>query len=336
MPTQSFDEQLHTKLLDAFKGTNKGERLAGNYSKAQSDLQTEVYPNIPAAEPSLSDHGTDHIANVKQNVIDLLSDHGEITNLTGIEMYCLGMLILFHDAGNVYGRKNHHKNVAKVFDKIRGTAPSVRHEKTLIVRAAQAHTGTTQDGSRDTLEAVGEIESFEGKRVRLRELAAILRFADELAEGPQRTSEFMQAEKLYAAESQMFHTYASCADIFIDRRASRIALTYEIDIGAKSAGKYPKKYFSKFFEFVYKRLLKLNQERQYARHYSDLLTPFKSTDVRFNFHCRGEILDTNLAPLKLADFVVPDETIAKDLVAIDADYDIDPLVTDLLSKCPRK
>ena len=336
MSIQSFDEQLHTRLLDDFKGTNKGERLARNYSDAQSKLQTEVYPNIPAAEPSLSDHGTDHIANVKQNVIDLLSDDGEITNLTGIEMYCLGMLILFHDSGNVYERKNHHKNVAKVFDKIRGTAASVRREKTLIVQAAQAHTGTSQDGSHDTLKAVGEIESLEGKRVQLRELAAILRFADELAEGPQRTSEFMQAEGRYSAESQIYHTYASSSHIFIERRARRIALTYEIDIGAQSAGQGRKKDLSKLFAFIYKRLLKLNQERQYARHYSDLLTPFKTTDVKFNFHCKGEILVTNLAPLKLADFVVPCETIAKDLVAIDADYTINPLVSDLLSKCPRE
>ena len=251
-------------------------------------------------------------------------------------MYFLGMLILFHDAGNVYGRSEHHKKDAQIFDRIRGTAQSVLHEKTLVVRATRAHTGTAQDGSRDTLKEVGDEDHLEGQRVRLRELAAVLRFADELAEGPQRTSEFMQTENRYSTESKIFHKYASSTHIFIDRSACRIALTYEIDIDIKSTDEDRKKALSQFFEFVYKRILKLNQERQYTRHYSELLAPFKSTEVTFNFHCKGEILETDLVPLKLTDLVVPGETTAKDLVAIDANYDIDPLVTDLLSKCPRE
>ena len=175
-----------------------------------------------------------------------------------------------------------------------------------------------------------------GQRVRLRELAAVLRFADELAEGPQRTSEFMLTEDRYSKESKIFHKYASSTHIFIDRRLCRIALAYEIDIDVKNTDEDRRKALSQFFEFVYKRILKLNQERRYARHYSELLAPFKSTEATFNFHCKGEILETDLVPLKLTDIVVPGEMAAKDLVAIDANYDIDPLVTDLLSKCPRE
>ena len=52
------------------------------------------------------------------------------------------------------------------------------------------------------LKELAETEQLEGRPVRLRELAAVLRFADELAEGPQRTSEFMQAEGLYESEAQ--------------------------------------------------------------------------------------------------------------------------------------
>ena len=332
MSTNNFNEQLREKVLEQF-GDSKGRELASSYEQAQSKLQREVYGNIRGAEPNLSDHGTTHISNVQQNVILLLSDNGVIADLTGIEMYCLGMLILFHDAGNVFGRKDHHNRVAEVFDNIRGTGRSIRHEKTLVVKATRAHTGTAQDDSRDTLKEVDEDEHLEGQRVRLRELAAVLRFADELAEGPQRTSDFMQKMQLYDPESRMFHEYASSTNILIDRRNGRIILTYEITIKVEGTDEARRTHLSKFLEFVYKRILKLNQERQYARYYTKLLDPFKLTEVKFNFHCDQEILDIDLLPLKLTDIVVPGES-TKDVSAIDADYDIDTLVTGLLSKCP--
>ncbi len=332
MPT--FDEQLRDKILEQFEGS-KGRELASAYEQAQSKLEREVYPNIQGAEPSLSDHGATHVSNVKQNVIRLLADDDMIKDLSGIEMYCLGMFIIFHDAGNVYGRNDHHKNVSNIFDRIRGTDASLRREKTLIVRSTRAHTGTAQDGSQDTLKEVGEVDQLEGSRVRLRELAAILRFADELAEGPQRTSDFMQKEGLYEPESQQFHDYASSTNILIDRQNNRIVLTYEIDIDVDSTDEIREKHLSDHLNRTYQRIQKLNQERQYARYYSPLLEPFKFTQVTFNFHCGSDILDIDLMPLKLTDIVIPgDQT--KEIADINSAYSIDALVADLLSKCPRR
>ena len=201
MLIKNFDDQLRENIMKDFD-KNKGNKLINTYENAKSKLQQEIYDNIRGSEPSLTDHGTTHISNVQENAVLLLSDSGdgEIKELTGIEMYCLGMIILFHDAGNVYGRDNHHNKIANIFDSIRGTMASVRHEKTLIVKAVRAHTGTSQDGSHDTLKELTDNEHLEGLQVRLRELAAVLRFADELAEGPQRTSEFMQKQGLYDLE----------------------------------------------------------------------------------------------------------------------------------------
>ena len=333
MPT--FDEQLRDKILEQFE-ENKGKELASAYEQAQSKLEREVYSHIQGAEPSLSDHGATHVSDVKQKAIRLLSDDGIITDLSGIEMYCLGMFIIFHDTGNVYGRKDHHKNVASIFDQIRRKDASLRHEKTLIVRATRAHTGTAQDGSRDTLKEVGEVDQLEGESVRLRELAAILRFADELAEGPQRTSDFMQKEGLYEPESQQFHDYASDTNVLIDRRNSRIVLTYEIGIDVDSTDAIREKRLSDRLSRTYQRIQKLNQERQYVRYYSPLLELFKSTEVTFNFHCGSDVLDDlNLMPLKLTDIVVPGDQ-AKEIADINSAYSIDALVETLLSKCPRR
>lgn len=332
MSTNNFDEQLREKVLEQF-GNSKGRELASAYEQAQAKLQRDVYENIKGKEPNLSDHGTTHILNVQQNVISLLSDDGAITDLTGIEIYCLGILILFHDVGNVFGREDHRNKVAEVFDQIRGDEPSLLHEKTLVVRATRAHTGTAQDGSRDTLKEVAKDEHLKGEPIRLRELAAVLRFADELAEGPQRTSDFMQEMQLYDSESRMFHEYASSTNIRIDRGNGRIISTYEITIKADGTDEDRRTQLSQFLNFVYKRILKLNQERQYARYYTNLLDPFKLTEVMFNFHCDGSILETDLMPLKLTDIVVPGDH-TKDVVDRDPSYAIEGLVTDLLSKCP--
>lgn len=329
MSAKNFDEQLREKILGDFDGT-KGQQLVTDYNQTRLKLQQEVYPHIQGQEPSLSDHGIDHVLNVQQNAIRLLSSDGTIGNLSGIEMYCLGMCILFHDAGNVYGREDHQNKVAEVFDQIRGTGNSLRREKTLIVRATKAHTGTTQDRSRDTLKEVDEVDHLEGERVRLRQLATILRFADELAEGPQRTSEFMQTTGLYNEESRIYHDYADITHIRIDRGTGRVVLTYEINIDVNQTDQ-----LRDLLSFTFKRIVKLNQERQYARNYSDLLLPFKSTEVTFNFHCGSELLDSDLTPLKLTDIVVPGES-TKDISNIDSAYSVDKIVEDMIARCKNR
>ena len=329
MSNTSFDKQLRDKVVEDFDGL-KGEELASAYHLTKSMLEQQVYPQMQRMDPNLTDHGTVHISNVQENAIDLLSHDGTIRNLSGIEMYCLGMFILFHDTGIVYGRESHHKNVGRVFDKIRGTNASLLREKTLVVRATGAHTGTAQDGSYDTLKELDENDHLERRPVHLRELAAVLRFADELAEGPQRTSEFLQGEGFYARESQQFHDYANITHILIERATNRIVIDYEIKIDFPNEDR--RSSLVDLLGIVYKRIQKLNQERQYARYYSELLTPFRFTEVNFNFHCDGEVLDTDLLPLKLTDIVVPgDQT--KEIPSIDPAYSIDDLVDDILARC---
>ena len=161
MSTKSFDEQLREKILEDFE-EDKGRELISAYEQARSKLQQEVYPEIRGSEPNLTDHGKRHVLNVQQNVIDLLSDDG-LKKLSGIEMYCLGMFILFHDVGNVFGREDHRDKVGGVFDQIRGRNASLLREKTLVVKATWAHTGTAQDGSNDTLKELSVSDHLEGK-----------------------------------------------------------------------------------------------------------------------------------------------------------------------------
>src|SRR5205823_8617134 len=123
-----------------------------------------------------------------------------------------------------------------------------------------------------------------------------------LAEGPQRTSEFMRSKGLYTQDSRIYHDYASITHVRIDRGNERIVLAYEIEIADDDSWQDKLRHL---LGFVYRRVSKLDQERRYARFYSDLLSSFKSTWVTLNFHCKGQLLELNQPPLRIDDKVVP-------------------------------
>ena len=261
-------------------------------------------PEIKRILPEHTDHGISHIEKVLDNAGNLLGD--EVEKLSGIDLYCLILSILFHDVGNIFGRRNHQHNVEEIYKFVRPGILWKPDENNIILEAAAAHCGEATDGTKDTLKEIPESGHMDGKPVKLREIAAILRFADELAEGPQRTSRFMQQQHKYRASSKIFHKYVQATNICIDRGNQRIVATYNIlfEIGRNgNLTKKSKKGISDLLNFIYKRIIKLNQERQYARHYCNLLSPFKKTSVAFNFYADKKNLNLDLDEVDLTDLV---------------------------------
>lgn len=325
-PSIDFGATL-LRRLEADCERELASKLHSAYVSTKARLREQVYDNIPGAEPNLTDHGIRHVDNVLTNALRLLGDSGTKT-LSGRDLYCLGMAILFHDAGNVWGRKDHHDQVSRLHDEIRGANGSLLREKTLIVRAARAHTGEAPDGSTDTLKKVADVEPLEGGPVRLREVAAILRLADELAEGPQRTSELMQAHKAYEAASMKYHEYASSVHALIERNTARLVMTFEIDLPEMADGEPWQELLKARLSYAYERIQKLDQERRYTSFYSDTLRAFRSTEASFNFHHAGEMVEIDLEPLRLTDVVLPNEP-PRAIASIDNAYDLDVLVPRL-------
>ena len=327
--TRKFEDLMLSRLKTQLDD-QKGEETYAVYQTTRTRLIDNVLAEFKGADSQLSDHGPRHIENVLDNAYFLLSDSA-LNYLTGIEAYLLGIIILFHDVGNLYGRMNHHKKVAEIFDWARGTGPSVRREKALVLAAIKAHTGKASDGTYDTLKDVGPQDHLGSARVRLQELAAILRFADELAEGVQRTSEFMLEKGLYSGDSQIYHEYASITNVFIDRGNERVLITYEIALTPATPNDSAwKQRLATLLDFIYKRAIKLDQERRYARYYSEVLGQFKATWVKLNFHCHGQISDF-LPSLKLDDKIIPGDP-GKSLPEIDPAYRVSNLVDTLFTQ----
>ena len=130
--------------------------------------------------------------------------------------------------------------------------------------------------------------------IKLRELASILRFADELSEGPQRTSHYLNSKSKIAEDAQIYHEYASITNIFVDKGNNRIAITYNIDYTSSER-------IEELLEFTYRRILKLDAERRYCKYYAPILDKLKKTDAQINFTINGDICDLDLPKIELGD-----------------------------------
>jgi hypothetical protein len=287
----------------------QGDHYFGLYTSARQRILVELAEEIKRTEPNLTDHGPRHIANVMERAGELIGEKAfvhEGGHLTAADAYILCMAILFHDVGNIFDRRGHEKRIGEVWAWVRAGQNAPRMERPLIVRIAGAHTGTTIRGSRDTLAGLEQSSSLDGVQVHEQELAAILRFADELAEGPQRTSSFVRDVLGYSADSEIHHRYADITSVHVDRGNSRIALTYNFDL--QSSGVDTEKLISdteELLQYTYVRVMKLEEERQYARFHSNLLVAFKETRVQINFWIDNRQTLVDLQPLTLSDKRVP-------------------------------
>jgi hypothetical protein len=324
----SIEDKMETALIDQF-GASTGRKYYTQYETARDYLIDQVFPQIRGKEPSLTEHDATHIQNVLTNAEHLL---GDSRAFRGIDLYCLGLVILFHDVGNIAGRKGHHhyNRIATVYNQVRSLQPKYNHERNVVLTAAAAHSGISKNGSADTLGEVPVHENIDGHRVQLRDVAAILRFADELAEGPQRTSHFMQTQHGYDKKSMIFHEYANITNVFIDPLNERIALTYEINVERKGKilSKKQENTLKELLSFAYKRIIKLDQERKYTKHYCNILLPFKRTSVKFNISINHELQDLDLNEISLTDITVPGDE-CKDISQLNGAYEIDRILNVL-------
>lgn len=288
---QKIEKELLEKLTEEC-GVDRANELYADYASARNYLLDHILDRIAGAVPDLTDHSSKHIQNVLTNTYRLLGD--DIHKLSAYELYCLCLIVFFHDVGNIKGRDDHNKNVVDVYNEVRKGNSKFNSEKRLVLEATKAHCGKAKDGSKDTLKDLS-VSSIYGEKIRTQSLAAILRFADELAEGPQRTSDYMCKYERYSIDSMIFHKYAQSTDVFIDRGGERVVLTYDIEITQ------PEEDLKELLEFIYKRVIKLDEERLYNKYYSEFLLPFKRTEINFLFYENGIPIDLDLPIIKLCD-----------------------------------
>ena len=324
--TLEFEEIIKAALIRDLQQAH-GDTRFGYYTTARKHLLEDILDEIKRIQPNRTDHGPKHVCDVLQNIQDLLGTSiGKLDNasrilsegeLNGVELYVLGLSALFHDVGNVFKRDDHQKQIAPIYDLAMSSNGGNQdaEQKQLILDICKAHCGEGLDGSKNTLQFVSNRSKIERKEIRPSMLAPILRFADELAEGEQRTSHFMIRQHKYPNRSIQFHRYALSSNVDIDRDHGRILLKYHITLrlpneadndGSSTHGPViSTRGLKKFLTFIYERIEKLNQERQYAKHYCRLLDPFKETSASFMFWYKQRQIPVGLSPVVFSDLVVP-------------------------------
>ena len=285
-----FERTLETSLQQM--GEVPASEYLARYVTARDILLGDILNEIRGVEPNLTDHGPDHVRNVLTNVDQLLTpvrDHFQ-----PIELYVLGLGVLFHDVGNLQGRHEHNRRIAEFYDHVRSD-PRFAQEKALVVRICKAHTGTTASGSWNTLLEVPQSDHLDGERIRARELAAIIRFADELAEGPQRTSQYLLNSHAYSADSVLHHAYSAATNLCIDPENNRIAVTYQVQVNSTPDLNHELAELGSLLQVIHQRLAKMDLERRYARyHCPGPLATYRRISVSLDVQLDGEFLDLGL------------------------------------------
>ena len=242
--------------------------------------------------------------------------------------------VLFHDVGNLEGRSEHNRRVARFYDFVRKGAQFAQ-EKSLVVQISQAHSGKTPTGSRNTLVDVPQSSHLDGSPVRTREIAAIIRFADELAEGPQRTSQYLRETGNYAPDSISYHDYASATNMCIDCGNGRIAVTYQFEVSLQAGLEKELERIRSLLKFTYGRLGKMDLERRYARfHCVKPLLPFREISVRLDIQIDGQFLDLGLETI-ISDAVNLDRP-TEPLFERNSSWDADVVVNQLREEANRR
>jgi hypothetical protein len=300
-----LEKILEEKLIKESK-----RALFVNYESARNFLFNNIYPEIKSKLPDYTYHDGSHVINVLDKIHTLLDDN--IEKITSEVLYFLCLSVLFHDAGLIYGRENHQKNITDIYTSIRGSENLIEfaNERIIVTKTVGAHTGHAPDNSNDTINYLGENMGY-CEMINTKEIAAMIKFADELAEGGQRTSDFFINRNMYKKKSRIFHIYSKAYKSVISPKNNRLEITYNINVDYNNLNEIIVNKDIKlkiFLKFIYARLIKIDDERKYCRYYCSWLEPMKEISVVFNFWYKDMPIITGLPPIIFSDKVIPGGT----------------------------
>lgn len=229
----------------------------------------------------LNDHGVEHIAQVISRASEIAIEC-EIA-LQPYEAYLLLLAVHLHDVGNIFGRTAHERKCMEVMSDANISALlGDSTEKRVIAQIASVHGGTVQEepANKDTIGQLEDSTDLFGFPVRQRFLAALLRFADELADERSRASRFMLANDRLPERSRLYHEYSfSLQSVRVDEHVVRLG--FELP-KAKLLQRFPDKDGNEVYlmDEIDRRIRKMHRERVYCmRFWPATAQPLRQLDV---------------------------------------------------------
>lgn len=293
LPLEEYAQHLFSAEKDRMP--DRTADYWARYIGLVAGLREHVYPLINAGLACLSkspgiytDHGKDHFDEVVRYAGSMLgvagASHRDI-GLTAYEIYLLLCAIRLHDAGNIDGREDHEKRAISMLYDYGGNIGRDSTEALLIGQIADAHGGHTLAGSKDTISELPQDGIPVGATTcRPRQVAALVRFADEICEHSSRAARHHLNSGTLPAENQLFHIYAeSVSGAACD---SNGGFKLQLNIKTKYlTDKYPHPKLSEgkyVIDEVFDRISKLDCERRYCNQYLDPRLQTRELDISIN------------------------------------------------------
>jgi hypothetical protein len=280
------------------------------YRQLDAYLNDEIHPAINQAATAkshlwLTDHGPDHVSTVIRRASDLVF-RDEHCALSPYEAYLLLLAIHFHDTGNVFGREGHETRITDIMLALdQSLLGDDAGEQRLVRDVAMAHGGYAGEHSldKDTIGRLPYQRLGRNGSPRPHLLAAILRFADELAEDHTRTSRFLVANRLIEPAAEAYHLYADrLRRVNVCASEQVIDLNFEIDetLATRKVSKDTNKIF--LFDEIQNRLIKMHKEHVYCAKFMEPLIHFShiAVDLKVCAHNYMDVLwhvDVQIAPV---------------------------------------
>ena len=298
---EGYDGWGHSR----FPGGGK-QNYANIFKETDNHLNTKVHPYVEAGASArekglfLTDHGADHIRMVIRRAQKLLPSKQCSLNgdekgegcLEPYEVFLLLTAIHFHDVGNWYGREGHEKRITTAMAKVPMFQELDRWEQGAIARIATCHGGNF-DGDPETIGRLPLTDKFGGVTYRPRLIAAILRFADELADERSRANLFGLQNPDDFPNCLIYHKYAfALSSVDIEPANQQIELRFQIS-QADASRTYPlwnkkSEQFEQIYllDYIYERTLKTYREMFYCSQYMrDVSSHYHQVAVRIDALC---------------------------------------------------
>jgi hypothetical protein len=247
------------------------EKYRNQYLALKDYLKDNLYGHIVGMsrvsdnKGYLTDHGINHVNTVIDRISQILNKATSIVaqKLDWYNAYILLAAISFHDAGMVSGREEHEKEkLREVMKMVEALIAQDAREKRLIYKIAQVHGGKIK-GRKDTISSLDPTFVVMNRTVYPRLLAALLRFADELADDRTRASRFLLKLNKIPKESEVFHKYAEALNsVRVIGNLVELYFEFTISDALRQFGKGSEEVY--LFDEIKTRTNKMHYERMYC------------------------------------------------------------------------
>lgn len=257
-------EALAYNKLDEETEILSTDTLWNGYTALKQYLCDNVLPNIARTEPDLTDHSEKHIQDVQRNIYKIIESR--LDEFNTMEIFFLAHASLIHDIGNIFGRDGHTHTAKEIIKKLPFSNTDIKRISNSI---AKAH-----GGSGDTIGKLDATIPYNNMAISCREIASIIRFADECAEGEQRCYAFgLDYGLITDTVSIPHHIYSKVTSFHIDK--NQINLHYHLYLEDFKTNHE----FEDFLKFIFGRIIKTNKERIYCSQYSKTVSQYNALNI---------------------------------------------------------